>query len=372
MISVLTVFGTRPEAIKMAPLVKLFRNSKEVDSYLCITSQHKEMLDSVLRNFGITPDYDLNIIKPNQNLNDITSSVLIGLNEILKKQKFDYIFVHGDTSTTFAAALAGFHSRIPVAHVEAGLRTGDIYSPWPEEINRILTDDLSSIYFPPTKMAANNLENEGKDPNSICITGNTVIDALIYAKNIINNNNELREEISKSFDFINKSKKLVLVTGHRRESFGEGFENICTALSEISQRNDVQIIYPVHLNPNVQEPVNRILSKRKNIFLIKPQEYFNFMYLMMNSHIILTDSGGIQEEAPSLGKPVVLLRDTSERPEAIKAGTVKMVGTNVKKIVSTTNRLLDDIAFYKEMSSKSNPYGDGKSSEKILEFILNK
>lgn len=367
---ILFIFGTRPEAIKMAPIIKRFAISKEIDPKVCITAQHREMLDSILVNFNIVPDYDLNIIKPNQNLNDISRLVIGGLDEIFKKQRFDYLFVHGDTSTTLAASIAGFHSKIPLAHVEAGLRTGNFYSPWPEEMNRVLTDSLASIFFPPTESAMMNLIREGKDPNSICVTGNTVIDALIYSKNIILNNDQLRKKIAKSFPFLDDSKKLILVTGHRRESFGEGFERICTALLEISKMEDVQIIYPVHMNPNVREPVKRILSNSNNIFLIEPQDYFYFIYLMIKCDFILTDSGGIQEEAPTLGKPVLLLRDTSERPEAIDAGTVKMVGTDVTKIVAAANKLLEDKTYYNKMSAKINPYGDGSASEKILEFIL--
>ncbi len=369
---ILSVFGTRPEAIKMAPLILAFNSCKEILSEVCITSQHKEMLETVLINFNIKPDHDLKIIKPNQNLNDITSSVISGLSEIITRDKYDLIFVHGDTSSTLASALAAFQSRIPVAHVEAGLRTGNVFSPWPEEMNRVLTDNLSTLYFPPTEKASENLKREGKSLEKICVTGNTVIDALFHAQKILEENVQLKNKISDKFKFLEDSKKIILVTGHRRESFGKGFENICNALFEISKRKDVQIIYPVHLNPNVQEPVKRILSNVDNIKLLKPQEYFDFVFLMNKSYLIITDSGGIQEEAPSLGKPVLLLRDTTERPEAVKAGTVKMVGTNKKEIVRNTNLLLDDERHYAEMSSRSNPYGDGKASERIINFILSK
>ncbi len=369
---ILSVFGTRPEAIKMAPLILAFNSCKEIHSEVCITSQHKEMLETVLINFNIKPDHDLKIIKPNQNLNDITSSVISGLSEIITRDKYDLIFVHGDTSSTLASALAAFQSRIPVAHVEAGLRTGNIFSPWPEEMNRVLTDNLSTLYFPPTEKASENLKREGKSLEKICVTGNTVIDALFHAQKILEENVQLKNKISDKFKFLEDSKKIILVTGHRRESFGKGFENICNALFEISRRKDVQIIYPVHLNPNVQEPVKRILSSVGNIKLLKPQEYFDFVFLMNKSYLIITDSGGIQEEAPSLGKPVLLLRDTTERPEAVKAGTVKMVGTNKKEIVRNTNLLLDDERHYAEMSNRSNPYGDGKASERIINFILSK
>lgn len=367
---ILIVFGTRPEAIKMAPLIKLLEVEKGIECRVCVTAQHREMLDSVLSVFDIIPDYDLNIIRANQDLVHITTAVLQGVTKVLDDFQADCIIVHGDTSTTFAAALAAFYRKIPVAHVEAGLRTGNIYSPWPEEMNRILTDNIANIYFAPTFSSRENLLREAKDPEHIHVTGNTVIDALFLALSRLKNNEILLEEMHTKFSFLDPKKRLLLVTGHRRESFGEGFERICKALAILAERNDVQIVYPVHLNPSVQEPVCRILGNLPNVNLIAPQDYLPFVYLMSSSYIIITDSGGIQEEAPSLGKPVLVMRTTTERPEAVTSGTVKLVGTDIRLIVAEATRLLDDESAYQSMSIEINPYGDGKASERIVQVLL--
>lgn len=368
---VLFVIGTRPEAIKMAPLIKLLSKSDFFKVRSCVTAQHREMLDQVLELFEIEPEYDLDIMKPKQTLNDITAKILTELKPILSEFQPDIVLVHGDTATTFAASLAAYYQQITIGHIEAGLRTGDIYSPWPEEANRKLTSCLATYHFAPTDAAKKNLISEGYSGDSISVTGNTVIDALLWTKKKIDGDFDLKNKLFKMFPFIDKRKKLILVTGHRRESFGNGFERICEALTIIAkERADCQIVYPVHLNPNVQEPVNRLLKKCNNIFLIEPQQYLPFVYLMDLAHIILTDSGGIQEEAPSLGKPVLVMRETTERPEAISAGTVKLVGTDVKKIVSEVNSLLFDDIKYSNMSRAYNPYGDGRSCERILERML--
>ena len=369
---VLTVFGTRPEAIKMAPLIKMLGEDSRYKTRLCITAQHREMLDQVLDIFSIQPDYDLDIMKPGQTLSDLTSLVLTKMSSVIDDYSPDLILVHGDTSTTFAAALAGYYHQIPIGHVEAGLRTGDIYSPWPEEANRKLTAAITKYHFAPTETSKNNLLNENIDPNSIHVTGNTVIDALFLAKGMIDRDDKMKKEFKKEFNFINESKKLILVTGHRRESFGEGFLNICSSLKHIAQTNkDIQIVYPVHLNPNVQDPVKSILSDQENIFLINPLQYLPFIYLMDKSNIILTDSGGIQEEAPSLGKPVLVMRETTERPEAVDAGTVKLVGTNKNKITGEIDKLLNSEDIYNKMSKSHNPYGDGNASKRICNLIEN-
>ncbi|CTS27465.1 non-hydrolyzing UDP-N-acetylglucosamine 2-epimerase [Escherichia coli] len=368
---VLTVFGTRPEAIKMAPLVHQLANDERFDSRVCVTAQHREMLDQVLGLFEITPEYDLNIMKTGQTLNDITSRILTELKPVLQSFKPDVVLVHGDTATTFAASLAAYYEQIKVGHVEAGLRTGNIYSPWPEEANRKLTGVLTKYHFAPTENSKQNLFQENYSEANIFVTGNTVIDALLMVKEKIEKNNKLKEQLATQFNFLDETKKLILVTGHRRESFGGGFERICEALAITAKTNpDVQILYPMHLNPNVREPVNRILGGVENIILIEPQEYMPFIYLMMRSHIILTDSGGIQEEAPSLGKPVLVMRDTTERPEAVAAGTVKLVGTNVDKIVSGLSVLLNDLDAYTEMSFAHNPYGDGQACQRILDELI--
>lgn len=370
MIKTLTIFGTRPEAIKLAPLIKKLSHDANFESLVCTTGQHKNMLDSVLNIFDITPDFSLNIMKSNQSLSEITSSILTKLDSIIKKVNPDIIFVHGDTSTTFAAALSAYYHNKQVAHVEAGLRTGNIYSPWPEEANRKLTASITNYHFAPTQLAQKNLLKENIDKNQIYITGNTVIDSLkLIQENYFKEENNIKH-LEKSFSFLNKKKKLILVTGHRRESFGKGFENICIALKKIaSEIKDVEIVYPVHLNPNVKKPVNKILSKVPNIYLLEPQEYISFIYLMTRSYMIITDSGGIQEEAPSLGKPVLVLRETTERPEALEAGTVKLVGTDVDKIYKNTLKLVNDERVYKDMSQSHNPYGDGYACEKILDAL---
>lgn len=368
---VLTVFGTRPEAIKMAPLVHALAADNRFTAKVCVTAQHREMLDQVLELFEIKPEYDLNIMKPGQSLNDVTTAILTGMKPVLEEFKPDVVLVHGDTATTFATALAAYYQQIPVGHVEAGLRTGNIYSPWPEEANRKLTGAITSYHFAPTETSQQNLLNEAISPASITVTGNTVIDALFWVRNKIEQDQELTEQLSGQYPFLDASKKLILVTGHRRESFGGGFERICEALRQIAvEHPDTQILYPVHLNPNVQEPVTRLLNGITNIFLIPPQDYLPFVYLMTRSNIILTDSGGIQEEAPSLGKPVLVMRDTTERPEAVSAGTVVLVGTDVKKITSQINKLLTDNMAYQKMSKAHNPYGDGKACERIITSIL--
>ncbi|MEN3759933.1 non-hydrolyzing UDP-N-acetylglucosamine 2-epimerase [Aeromonas veronii] len=368
---VLLVFGTRPEAIKMAPLVHALAADSRFESKVCVTAQHREMLDQVLSLFDIVPDYDLNLMKNGQTLNDITARVLVEIKPVLQEFKPDIVLVHGDTTTTFAASLAAYYERVAVGHVEAGLRTGDIYSPWPEEANRKLTGSLATYHFAPTATSKDNLLHEGYDSERIFITGNTVIDALLIVKNKIEKENVLNEELAAKFPFLDSEKKLILVTGHRRESFGGGFERICEALSIIAKSHpNVQIVYPMHLNPNVREPVNRILGNVSNVILIEPQEYLPFIYLMMRAHIILTDSGGIQEEAPSLGKPVLVMRDTTERPEAVAAGTVKLVGTNVEKIVAGIKELLTNKKVYQSMSFSHNPYGDGCACHKILSHLI--
>ncbi|GIC16460.1 UDP-N-acetylglucosamine 2-epimerase [Vibrio cholerae] len=367
---VLTVFGTRPEAIKMAPLVKELKADEFFESKVAVTAQHRQMLDQVLELFDIVPDYDLDIMKIGQTLPELTSRIMLELTPILKDFRPDIVLVHGDTATTFSATLAAYFEQIPVGHVEAGLRTGNIYSPWPEEGNRKLTGALATYHFAPTNVSMDNLLNENFSSQNIVVTGNTVIDALLAVKSKIEASSELKTELADKFPMLDDRKKLILVTGHRRESFGGGFERICEALAQIAMTHpDCQILYPVHLNPNVQEPVNRILKNIENIHLIEPQQYLPFVYLMNRAYIILTDSGGIQEEAPSLGKPVLVMRDTTERPEALEAGTVKLVGTDVKAITSAVNELFENEIAYERMSNSINPYGDGKASNKIVSFI---
>ena len=367
---VLTVFGTRPEAIKMAPVVHALDKDERFIAKVCVTAQHREMLDQVLELFEIKPDYDLDLMQAGQTLNQVTARILIELKPVLESFKPDVILVHGDTATTFAASLAAYYEQIPVGHVEAGLRTGNIYSPWPEEANRKLTGALANYHFAPTDISKQNLLNEGIEQSNITVTGNTVIDALFMIKDKINSDSSLNETLAAEFPFLDASKKLILVTGHRRESFGGGFERICEALAiTAKQFPDAQILYPMHLNPNVREPVNRILQGINNIFLIEPQQYLPFIYLMDRSYIILTDSGGIQEEAPSLGKPVLVMRDTTERPEAVSAGTVKLVGTDIEMITSSIAELITNEEAYKTMSFAHNPYGDGKASERILNYL---
>jgi len=366
---ILMVFGTRPEAIKMAPVFEVLKKTPGIDVRIAVTAQHREMLDQVLRLFGITPDYDLDLMKPGQGLTETTTAVLAGLKPILEEYAPDLMLVHGDTTTTLSASLAAYYQQVAVGHVEAGLRTGDIYSPWPEEVNRKVTGTIARLHFAPTEKSAGNLQAETVDPASIAITGNTVIDALLDVVKRL----ETDPEQSAAFDAefgIDPNKRIILVTGHRRESFGGGFERMCTALSKIAERDDVQVIYPVHLNPNVKGPVEKLLGSLDRINLIPPQDYLPFVHLMRRADIILTDSGGVQEEAPSLGKPVLVMRDTTERPEAVDAGTVKLVGTDTDLIVRETNQLLDDETAYAAMSRAHNPYGDGNASERIRDAIL--
>ena len=380
---VMLVFGTRPEAIKMAPLVKEFQKQKErIETVVCVTGQHREMLDQVLKIFDIKPDYDLNIMKQGQDLYDVTARVLTGMRDVLKEVKPDVVLVHGDTTTSTAAALAAFYQQIPVGHVEAGLRTHNIYSPWPEEMNRLLTERLATYHFSPTPLSRNNLIKESVDDRNIIITGHTVIDALYWVVDKIKNNkeldNELEDILSKAgYDVnrLNNGKKLVLITGHRRENFGDGFINMCTAIKDLTVKYpDLDFVYPMHLNPNVRKPIHEVfgenLSGLKNMFFIEPLEYLSFVYLMEKSSIVLTDSGGIQEEAPGLGKPVLVMRDTTERPEALDAGTVKLVGTDYNKIVNEVSSLIDDKAAYEKMSKAVNPYGDGLACGRIVNALL--
>lgn len=364
---ILTVFGTRPEAIKMAPLVQYFNSSDQFIHKVCVTGQHREMLDDVLNLFEIKPDFDLNLMAPNQNLGDITSMVLLGMRKVLEGFKPDILLVHGDTSTTFAAALAAYFNQIPVGHVEAGLRTGDIYSPWPEEANRKLTSAITRIHFASTIFARENLIAEGVKDENIFVTGNTVVDSLFMALEKLPH---LNSDPGREYAFLNEDKRLILVTGHRRENFGEGLERICKALLSIAQKHDdCEILYPVHLNPQVRAPVNQFLRGIDNIHIIEPVGYLHFVYLMNRSHLILTDSGGIQEEAPSLGKPVLVMRETTERPEAVRADTVKLVGTSIKKIAEEVDKLLKDDAAYQKMSEVHNPYGDGNACMRIANVL---
>ncbi len=367
----LIIFGTRPEAIKMAPLVHEFMKYPDrFETKVCITAQHREMLDQVLDFFGIQPDYDLNLMRPNQNLYNLTSDILLGLKPVLEDFNPDYVYVHGDTTTTMAASLAGFYHGAKVCHIEAGLRTYDLQSPFPEEMNRQVTTVLAQYHFAPTSTSRDNLIREHKAEETICVTGNTVIDALIQGVNKVKSADYQDSEIEKLKSFIREDKRLILVTGHRRENHGDGFLRICEALREIGQTHpDVQIIYPVHLNPNVQKPVYELLSDIDNIELIAPLAYPAFIWLMEKAYLLITDSGGVQEEAPSLGKPVLVMRDTTERPEAVEAGTVILVGTDKQKIIFETSRLLNDEAGYHAMSKVHNPYGDGLACSRILKFI---
>lgn len=368
---ILLVFGTRPEAIKMAPLVKAFQKDTEhFETRVCVTAQHRQMLDQVLEVFGITPEYDLNIMAPNQDLYDITAKVLMGFREVLKDFRPDTVLVHGDTTTSMAASLAAFYMQIPVGHVEAGLRTYNMLSPWPEEMNRQVTDRICTYYFAPTEQSKKNLLQENIDEKKIFITGNTVIDALLMAVDIISSTPGMEEKIAKEFQekgYTVGNREYILVTGHRRENFGEGFLHICKAIKELAALHpDMDIVYPVHLNPNVQKPVYELLSGVDNVYLISPLDYLPFIYAMQHSTLLLTDSGGVQEEAPSLGKPVLVMRDTTERPEAVEAGTVKLVGTDAEAIVSNVTALLQDKEMYKRMSETHNPYGDGQACERIM------
>lgn len=379
---IMLVFGTRPEAIKMAPLVKAFQARKdEFETIVCVTGQHREMLDQVLSLFDIKPDFDLNIMKQGQDLYDVTSRVLLGMRDVFKTCVPDILFVHGDTTTSTAAALAAFYHQIPVAHVEAGLRTGNIYSPWPEEMNRLITGRIATYNLSPTKLSRENLLRENVSDSKIVVTGNTVIDALHWVTNKINNDKNLnvnlaKELVTKGYDVsrLARGRRLILITGHRRENFGEGFHNICNALKTLSEKYpDVDFVYPMHLNPNVRRPIHEAfgedLSNLGNMFFIEPLEYLMFIFLMEKSDIVLTDSGGIQEEAPGLGKPVLVMRDTTERPEALEAGTVKLVGTDYNAIVDNVSLLLNDREAYERMSHAVNPYGDGKACGRIIDFI---
>lgn len=367
---VLTVFGTRPEAIKMAPLVQALASTPGIQARTCVTGQHRQMLDQVLELFCIQPEYDLNVMQPRQTLSMVTSQVLLGMQPVLQDFNPDLVLVHGDTATTFAATLAAFYEKIPVGHVEAGLRTGDMYSPWPEEANRCLTGRLARWHFAPTAQTRDNLLREGVAPDAITITGNTVIDALLMTERKLRDDASLRQAQEQRFDFLRPGARLVLITGHRRENFGGGFERICEAIARLARQHpEVDFLYPVHLNPQVREPVNRLLSGQTNIHLIEPQDYLPFVYLMGRSHLILTDSGGIQEEAPSLGKPVLVMRETTERPEAVQAGTVRLVGTDTQAICSGVNELLTDEALYQRMAMAHNPYGDGQACIRIIAFL---
>lgn len=369
---ILITFGTRPEAIKMVPVIRAVRSVAGFDVKVCVTAQHRQMLDQVLSLFDIEPDFDLNLMKAGQDLTDITAQVLRGMRDVFQEWKPDRVMVHGDTSTAMAAGLAAFYAQIPVAHVEAGLRTRNIYSPWPEEMNRRIVGRIADVHFAPTENARQSLLREGVDDQTIHVTGNTVIDALLEVVKRIDQNDKTVTALARDFGFIDRSKRIILVTGHRRENFGQGFENICSALNELSLREDVEIVYPVHLNPNVQEPVRRIIGQRPNIHLIDPLDYLPFVYLMSKSYLIITDSGGIQEEAPSLGKPVLVTRDNTERPEAVDAGTVRLVGTDPRRIVEEASRLLDDSDQYARMAETNNPYGDGLAAARIAEALVSR
>jgi UDP-N-acetylglucosamine 2-epimerase (non-hydrolysing) len=368
---VLIVLGTRPEAIKMAPLITTMRAQTNLEVRVCVTAQHRQMLDQVLTLFNIVPDWDMDLMRPGQDLTDVTTRVLTGLRDVLSAWRPDAVLVHGDTSTTLSATLAAYYQKIAVGHVEAGLRTNNLYSPWPEEANRKLTSVLALWHFAPTQEARNNLLREGVDDDAIHVTGNTVIDALMLVREKLEADSDLRAVQERSFEFIDPARKLLLVTGHRRENFGSGFERICQALARLARdMPDLEIVYPVHLNPNVQEPVKRLLDGIANIHLIEPLDYLPFVYLMNRSNVILTDSGGVQEEAPSLGKPVLVMRDTTERPEAVTAGTVRLVGTDAEQIYAQSHKLLTDDAAYQAMSGATNPYGDGKACGRITQVML--
>ncbi|WP_442808044.1 non-hydrolyzing UDP-N-acetylglucosamine 2-epimerase [Trinickia soli] len=368
---VLTVFGTRPEAIKMAPLVKALADEEDIDAKVCVTAQHRQMLDQVLELFEIVPDFDLNLMREGQTLGDLTSGILQSIGTVYDAWQPDIVLVHGDTTTTLAASLAAFYRYIPVGHVEAGLRTGNVWSPWPEELNRRVTDAVSSWLFAPTEQAKHNLFCEGAPAAHVVLTGNTVIDALLQVKRKLDVDVALTGSIAARYPFLDASRRLILVTGHRRESFGEPFKHFCEALRQIALHyDDVQLVYPVHLNPNVRTPVSAVLSDVPNVHLIDPQDYLPFVYLMSRSYLIITDSGGIQEEAPALGKPVLVTRETTERPEAVRAGTARLVGTHTERIVSEVSRLLDDRGQYVSMAHANNPYGDGHASERIVDALM--
>lgn len=368
---ILCVFGTRPEAIKMAPLVNELKGRSGISCEVCVTAQHREMLDQVLNVFNIRPDYDLDVMRTGQSLSDLAGTIIAKLTSVYQQAKPDYVLVHGDTTTTFVAALAAYYCRIPVGHVEAGLRTGKIYSPWPEEGNRKLTTAITSVHFAPTTISAANLVAEGVASDNVVVTGNTVIDALLWMKKRMLRMESINEQLPKELLDLDLRRRIVLITGHRRENFGDGFKQICQGISELAHQNpQIDFVYPVHLNPNVRQPVHEFLSGKDNIKLIEPLDYLPFVYLMDRSDLILTDSGGIQEEAPALGKPVLLMRDTTERPEAVEAGTVKLVGANAPNIIEAVTQLLTDDGEYTRMSMAHNPYGDGTASKKIADFFV--
>jgi UDP-N-acetylglucosamine 2-epimerase len=369
-IKILVVIGTRPEAIKMAPLVHALLAEPKFQTVVCLTAQHRQMLDQVLEIFGITADIDLNLMKQGQQLAELTAHVLTGVDEVLKLHKPDCVLVHGDTTTAVAAGLAAFYRHVPVGHVEAGLRTYDMHHPWPEEMNRRVIDVLADVYYAPTERSRANLLAENISADKIVVTGNTVIDALLMTVARIQDDARLHAQLAGVFPYLEQNKRLILVTGHRRENHGDGLTKLCHALAEVAQRDDVQIVYPVHLNPNVREVVLSALADKDNIHLIEPLDYLHFVYLMSRAHVILTDSGGIQEEAPSLGKPVLVLREVTERPEAVEAGTVQLVGTDRQKIVAACTRLLDDEDYYSQFSRRANPYGDGTASKQIVDSLL--
>jgi len=367
---VMTIFGTRPEAIKMAPVVLALEREPRIESLVCVTGQHREMLEQALGVFGIEPKHDLSVMRPAQTLGDLTAAILTGLAPVLASARPDIVLVHGDTTTTLAASLAAFYARVPVGHVEAGLRTGDMSAPWPEEMNRRLSGALATWHFAPTSRAAENLRREGVRPEAICVTGNTVVDALLLARAKLEGDRGLCAAIERGLPIPEGDRRLILVTGHRRENFGPGFEQICRSLLAVSERDDVEIAYPVHLNPQVREPVERLLGARRRIHLMEPVGYLPFVRLMQLSHVILTDSGGVQEEAPSLGKPVLVMRETTERPEAVEAGTVQLVGTDPSAIIAAIDRLLDDPVVYASMANATNPYGDGHAAGRIVKRLL--
>jgi UDP-N-acetylglucosamine 2-epimerase (non-hydrolysing) len=366
---VLSVFGTRPEAIKMAPVVRALEADPDIESRVCVTAQHRGMLDQVLDFFSIRPDHDLDLMTHAQGLAEVTGRVLEGVFEVLGREEPDLVLVHGDTNTTMSAALAAYYAKVGVGHVEAGLRTGDRYAPWPEEMNRRITGALATLHLAPTESARENLLRENVDPESIVVTGNTVVDALLWTRDRILADEDQLRRYDRRFGFLDRHRRLVLVTGHRRENFGGGFENICGALADLAGRGDVEVLYPVHLNPRVKGPVEAMLGGTPGVHLVEPTDYPTFVYLMNRSHLILTDSGGVQEEAPSLGKPVLVMRETTERPEAVEAGTVRLVGTDHDLIVGEAVRLLDDEAWYRRMSQAHNPYGDGRAAPRILEAV---
>ena len=366
---VMVVFGTRPEAIKMAPVVKACTVRPELEVKVCVTAQHRQMLDQMMEIFGLSADFDLNVMAPDQTLGDVTCKVLKGMEGVFAQWKPDKVLVQGDTTTVMAAALAAFYHKIEVGHVEAGLRSGNIYSPWPEEMNRLIAGCLATQHYAPTPRSRDNLLREGKNPATVFTTGNTVIDSLHEAVRIMDADVALTARLAAQFPFLDPAKRLVLVTGHRRENFGEGFIHVCNAIARVAKREDVQVVYPMHMNPNVRKPVNAMLGGLPNVHLIEPLDYLSFLFMMRKSYLIMTDSGGVQEEAPSLGKPVIVMRDTTERPEAVDAGTVILAGTETKAMASAAERLLDDSAFYDRMAHAVNPYGDGKAAARIAEIV---